>query len=120
MPYGDEQSYDVLSQIAAENGVEISPDVFKRLAEVGLLKEEIAMEMVNQKRSQEMMQGGMPQATPVGRTMVAPHPLQYAAAGMQQGMGAMGMMKSKNAIDALRRRQQEVTMNPGVYGGGGY
>jgi len=114
MPHGDPESYDILAEMTG-----LDPDVLRRLAEMELLDEEIADQMIQQQRGDSMSLGtGMPDATPVGRTVVAPHPLQYAAAGLKQGIGNYQSARSQNQIEALRRRKREQVFGGGE--GGGY
>jgi hypothetical protein len=121
MPYGNKESYDILAEM-----VDVDPDVLRRLAEMELLDKDIAMQMIQGERGQSLSATPMPQATVAGGATVAPHPLQFAAAGIQQGMGNMQQMQSQQAIEALRRRQRQQVYGPGptmagTFGGaGGY
>lgn len=109
MPANDPQAYyDVADMI------DVDPDVLRRLAEKGLLDEEQMSLLTEQARSDKMANAPMPQATPVGNTMVAPNPLQFAAAGLERGIGNYKSAQQQKQLEALKRRQQQV-----VLGGGG-
>jgi hypothetical protein len=96
--------------------LDIDPDILKRLAEKGLLDEEATMVLAQQARSERMSETPMPEATQVGRTTIAPNPLQYAAAGIKQGVGNYQMMQQQKQLEALRRRKGDIVLG----GGGGY